>query len=73
MDFYCRVMLTCVAAYVFRGVNEIEAMYEASRMNVKFEPGSTFTFTLDLSFIASIYIYARSHVKITQQRKSFRP
>ena len=57
----------------FSRVNEIEAMYEVSRMTVKFERGSTFTVTRDLSYIASIYSYARSHVKITQQWKSFRP
>ena len=40
----------------FSRVNEIEAMYEVSRMNVKFERGSTFKFTRDLSYAASIYI-----------------
>ena len=29
-------------------------MYERSRVNVKVEPRSTFTFTCDLSYIASI-------------------
>ena len=40
----------------FSRVNEIEAMYEVSRMNVRFERGSTFKFTRDLSYAASIYI-----------------
>ena len=29
-------------------LNEIEAMYERPRVNVKFERGSTFTYTRDL-------------------------
>ena len=33
----------------FTRVNEIEAMYERPRVNVKGEGGSTFTFTRDLS------------------------
>ena len=56
----------------FWRVNEMEAMYEVSCMTVKFERGSTCTFTCDLSCIASIYIYARSLVKITRQWKSLR-
>ena len=35
-------------------VNEIEAMYERSRVNVKVEPRSTFTLTRDRPYIASI-------------------
>ena len=38
----------------FTRVNEIEAMYERSHVNVKVEPRSTFTLTSDLSCIASI-------------------
>ena len=38
----------------FTRVNEIEAMYERSRVNVKVEARSTFTLTSDLSCIASI-------------------
>ena len=37
-----------------RVVNEIEAMYERPRVNVKLERGSTLTFTRDLSNIVSI-------------------
>jgi len=46
MDFHCRVILLLV--------NKIEAMYERPRVNVKIERGSTFTFTRDLLYIASI-------------------
>ena len=35
-------------------VNEIEAMYERPRVNVKVERGSTFTSTRDLPYIVSI-------------------
>ena len=35
-------------------VNTIEATYERSRVNVKVERGSTFTFTRDLPYIVSI-------------------
>ena len=38
----------------FLRVNKIEAMYEVSRVNVKFERDSTFTFTRDLPNVASI-------------------
>ena len=34
--------------------NKIETMYERSRVNVKVERGSTFTFTRDFSYIVSI-------------------
>ena len=38
----------------FTLVNEIETIYGRSRINVKVEPRSTFTFTRGLSYIASI-------------------
>ena len=38
----------------FTRVNEIEAMYERPRVNVKVERGSTFTFMRDLPYIVSI-------------------
>ena len=38
----------------FLRVNKIEAMYEVSRVNVKFERDSTFTFARDLPNVASI-------------------
>ena len=38
----------------FIWVNEIEAMYESSRVNVKVKPRSTFTRTRDRPYIASI-------------------
>ena len=37
----------------FTRVNKIETMYGRSRVNVKVEPRSTFTFTRGLSYIAS--------------------
>ena len=39
---------------IFTRINEIEAIYERSRVNVKVEPCSYFTLTSDLSCIASI-------------------
>ena len=52
-----------------RYINKIEDVYGRSRVSVKVERGSTFTFTLGLSYIASISfmhvkIYVRSHGKI---------
>ena len=44
---------TCVRTHVnFTRVNKLEAMYEVSRVNVKVERRSTFTFTRGLSYIA---------------------
>ena len=60
-------------------VNTIEATCERSRVNVKVERGSTFTFTRDLpynclNFIYARKIYVRWHGKIMRQWKStFRP
>ena len=50
-------------------------MYERPRVNVRVERGSTFTFMRGLSYIASIFFYARkiyvrTHGKITWQWKS---
>ena len=50
VDFHCRVLIF----YVRTRVNKTETMYERSRVNVKVEPRSTFTFTGGLSYIASI-------------------
>ena len=47
---HSRVKFTCV--------NKIEAMYERSRVNVKTAPRSTFMFTRDTSYVASI-LYTR--------------
>ena len=43
-DFYCRVIFTC---------ENNEAMYGRSRVKVKIEPRSTFTFTRGLSNIGA--------------------
>ena len=45
-------------------VNEIGTMYGRSRVYVKVEPRSTFTYTRGLSYIASI---SSTRVKITRQ------
>ena len=42
----------------FIWVNEIEAMYESSRVNVKVKPRSTFTRTRDRPYIAPILFYS---------------
>ena len=49
----------------FTCVNEIEALYERLRVQVKVDRGSTFTFTHDLLHNASILF---THLKITRQR-----
>ena len=51
----------------FTRVNEIEAMYERPRVNVKDERSSTFMFTRDPPYIVSILF---TRVKITRQWKS---
>ena len=38
----------------FTRLNKVDAMYERSHVNVKVEPGSTFTFTRDLPHVATI-------------------
>ena len=45
-----------------RVVNEIEAMYERPRVNVKLERGSTLTFMRDLSNIVSV-LYTRVNLR----------
>ena len=45
-----------------RVVNEIEAVYERPRVNVKLERGSTLTFTRDLSNIVSV-LYTRVNLR----------
>jgi len=46
----------------FTRINEIEAMYGRSRVNVKVEPRSTLTFAPDLPYIVSIlFTYARKN------------
>ena len=54
----------------FTRVNEIEAMYERPRVNVKVERGSTFTFRRDLPHIVSILFTRVRTIKITRQWKS---
>ena len=56
VDFHCRLIFTCVYKHVnFNLVNKIEARYKMlSSFFFKVERGSNFTFTCDLSNIASI-------------------
>ena len=69
-NFYMRTRIE------FMWVNKIEPMYERSRINVKVETGSFFTFTRDLlKHIAPIsFTHVKftcvAHVKITRQLKS---
>ena len=66
-------------SYMRTHVNNTEAMYKVSRVNVKVERGSTFTFICLWPFIHCLnfqVIYARNvcsrtHLKITRQWKSF--
>ena len=54
-------------------VNEIEAMYERARVNVKVDRGSTFTLSMTLHALSLLYarkIYVLTHAKITRQWKS---
>ena len=44
---------------IFTCANKIEAMYGRSRVSLKVEPRSTFTFTLDLSYVLPVLYYAR--------------
>ena len=53
----------------FLRVNKIEAMYEVSRVNVKFERDSTFTFTPDLPNVASI-LFTEENLR-TYARKNY--
>ena len=68
MDFHCPVIFTLLT---FTRVNEIEAIYERSRVNVKVKRDSTFTFKgvckRDLSYMASILF---TRVKFTAVRTS---
>ena len=48
----------------FTRVYKIEATYEVSRVDIKVERGAVFTFTRDLSYIASILF---THVNFTRE------
>ena len=66
VDFHCPLIFTFLT---FTRVNEIEAIYEKSRVNVKLKRDSTFTFKgvceRDLSYMASILF---TRVKFTAVR-----
>ena len=55
----------CLVIYVRTRVNEIEAVYEVSRIDVRVERVSTLTFTRDSSLIASIVF---THINFTRVR-----
>ena len=48
----------------FTRVNNIEAMCERPRVNVKVEPRSTFTFTRGLAYICWLHTRASSNVSV---------
>ena len=52
----------------FTRVNKTETMYGRSRVNVKVEPPSTFTFTRGLSYIAS-FSFTRINVTCVRTEK----
>ena len=54
--------------YVRTRVNKIQTMYERSRVSVKVEQGSTFTFTRDLPYIVSIS-FTRVHFTCVRTEK----
>ena len=55
----------------FTPVNETEAKYEVSHVNVKVEQGSTFTFTRELSYIVSnILTRVTNEIKAMYRRSS---
>ena len=72
VDFHCRVIFTCVYKHVnFNLVNKIEARYKLlSFFFFKVERGSNFTFTYDLSNIASILF---AYVNFTHIRDNGNP
>ena len=55
----------------FTHVNETEANYDVSQVNVKVGRGSTFTFTCELSYIASnIFTPLINEIKVMYRRSS---
>ena len=53
-NYYVQTHLT------FTRVNKIEDMYDRSRVNLKVEPRSTFTFSRDLLFYTLSLFYLRA-------------
>ena len=72
VDFHCHVIFTCVYKHVtFNLVNKIEARYKLlSIFFFNVERGSNFTFTCDLSNIASILF---ANVNFTHVRDNGNP
>ena len=63
LSFICECKFSARTHVSFTRVNKIETMYGRSRINVKVEPRSSFTFTSVLSYIASILF---TRVKLTR-------
>ena len=64
-DFNCRVILTCATQINFTRVNEIEAMcFKRSRVKVRNETLSTFTFMRDLSYIGFIFFTLMNSMRV---------
>ena len=56
--------------YIFTRVNKIKAVFEVSRVNVKVERGSTFTFMRDVLYTASNLITQVKKIKAMYGRSS---
>ena len=68
--FYCKFSARTHVS--FTRVNKIETMYGRSRVNVKVEPRSSFTFKRVLSYIAFI-LFTRVHtLKLRESTKKLR-
>ena len=71
VDFHCRVIFTCVYKHAnFNLVNKIEGRYKVLSFFFKVERGWNFTFTCDLSNIASILF---ANVNFTHVRDNGNP
>ena len=71
VDFHCHVIFTCVYKHVnFNLVNKIEARYKVLSFFFTVERGSNFTFSCDLSNIASILF---ANVNFTHVRDNGNP
>ena len=77
MDFYYRVIFTCVAAEKFTFAVKREAIFEGSHVKVKVEPRPTSRLSATLHTLIVIILFTRvkftcvyKHLKITRQWKS---
>ena len=71
VDFHCRLIFKCVYKHVnFNLVNKIEARYKVLNFFFTVERGSNFTFSCDLSNIASILF---ANINFTHVRDNGNP